>query len=62
MARATNTKAQAGFLNKEKDSFKKGKGGVKVDQKKGPAVKGKGVLPTNPTKKGGIFRAAKKNA
>ena len=38
--------------------YGKSKKGVKVKMKKGPA--NKGVLATNPTKKGGIFRACGK--
>ena len=37
--------------------WKGAKTGTKVGMKKGPA--NKGILPTNPTKKGGIFRATK---
>jgi len=37
--------------------YGKAKKGVKVKEIKGPA--NKGVLPSNPTKKGGIFRATK---
>ncbi len=39
--------------------WKGAKTGTKVKMTKGPA--NKGVLPGNPTKKGGIFRATKSN-
>ena len=44
---------------KEVNNYSGGKSGSKVTEKKGPA--NKGVLETNPTKSGGIFRPTKGN-
>ena len=45
-------------VNKEKNTFKQGGSGAKAKIVKGPAAGGGG---TNPSKKGGVFRAVKSN-
>jgi hypothetical protein len=46
------------IVNKEKNSFPGGKSGAKAKIVKGKAAGGGG---TNPSKKGGVFRAVKSN-
>lgn len=47
-----------GYVNKESNSFSQGGSGAKVKIVKGKAA---GGGATNPTKKGGVFRAVKSN-